>query len=291
MKTNYVRIGRFFLGLVMMGLIFSCNTNHAPYPTQSDKIMLEETGETHEFASIESEEAEIDDPSELRSGDRVVDFKLRIIKNANCRMKVNSIDEATKLAKQIAFLNKGYISDERFSNTNYSKENRFTIRVPQNNFDVVLDRVCELAEFVDHKNVSTVDVTEEYIDLTSRLKTKLEVKERYEVVLRTKAVKVEDILKTEDKLRKLQEEIESATGRLHYLKNKVAYGTIQLDIYEAVVPKEKPSVYKLSFLDKANKGLSFGWGLVENVTLLLFYIWPFVFLIILIIIYFKWIRK
>lgn len=289
MKTNYVMMAKLFMRYSVIGLFFSCNTDPSSYSPQADKIMLEETGETHEFASIESEV--VANPGELKSGDRMVDFKIRIIKNANCKMKVNSIDEATKLAKQIAFLNKGYISDERFSNTNYSKENRFTIRVPQNNFDSVLDRVCELAEFVDHKNVSTIDVTEEYIDLSSRLKTKREVKERYEVVLRTKAVKVEDILKTENQLSKLQEEIESAQGRLHYLKNKVAYGTIQLDIYEAVTPQEKPSIYKLSYFDKANKGLSFGWNLVESVTLLLFYIWPFLLLVSLVLIYFKWIKK
>ncbi|MBQ0740603.1 DUF4349 domain-containing protein, partial [Aquimarina celericrescens] len=90
-----------------------------------------------------------------------------------------------------------------------------------NNFDIVLDSICKTAEFVDFKNISTIDVTEEYVDITSRLKTKVEVKQRYETILRTKAKTVEDILMAEEKLSKLQEEIESAQGRLKYLGSKV----------------------------------------------------------------------
>ena len=37
-----------------------------------------------------------------------------------------------------------------------------------------------------------------------------------------------DILKTEDKLRVIQEEIESAQGRLKYLTNKVSYNCSKL---------------------------------------------------------------
>lgn len=285
METNKVKKSNWIMMISIVLLGFSCNTNESSYNLDSEKIMLEETGETPELASIESEDYE------TQSNDGIIDFKIKIIKNANCRMKVKSIEDATKVANQIARQYSGYVSDQRFSNTNYSKENRFTIRVPQDNFDTVLDQISELAEFIDYKNISTVDVTEEYIDIESRLKTKKEVKERYEVILRTKAIKVEDILKTEDKLRKLQEEIESAQGRLHYLKNKIAYSTIQLDIYEAITPKEKPSMYSLTYFDKAGKGLSFGWSLVENATVVLFYIWPFIILALVLIIYFKWIRK
>ncbi len=53
-------------------------------------------------------------------------------------------------------------------------------------------------------------MTSEYIDFEARLKTKLAVKERYELILRNKAKSVKDLLDVEEKLQRIQEEIESS---------------------------------------------------------------------------------
>ncbi len=295
MKTNKFKISRIIIliGVALLG--YSCANSENKYALESEHIMLEDTGETPVLSSIESgkqtKEATLLDNDRMKTKKDNIDTTLKIIKNANCKIKVKDVEEATVLAKKIALQYQGYISDERFTNTNYTKENRFTIRIPQDQFDTVLDSVCGLAEFVDYKNISTVDVTKEYIDITSRLQTKLDVKERYETILRTKAKTVEDILKTEEKLSLLQEEIESAQGRLKYLSNKVSYSTIQVDVYQTIIPKDEPAGYKPHFLDKAKHGLSFGWSIIENLTLLLFYIWPLLVLGGVIFVYFKWIRK
>ncbi|MBG6131157.1 hypothetical protein IWQ47_002627 [Aquimarina sp. EL_43] len=295
MKTNKFKISRIIILIGITVLGYSCANSENKYALESEHIMLEDTGETPVLSSIESgeqtKEATLLDSDRMKTKKNNVDATLKIIKNANCRIKVKDVEKATVLAKKIALKYQGYISDERFTNTNYTKENRFTIRIPQDQFDTVLDSVCGLAEFVDYKNISTVDVTEEYIDITSRLQTKLDVKERYETILRTRAKTVEDILKTEEKLSLLQEEIESAQGRLKYLSNKVSYSTIQVDVYQTIIPKDEPVGYKPHFLDKAKQGLSFGWSIIENLTLLLFYIWPLLVLGSVIFVYFKWIRK
>ena len=80
-----------------------------------------------------------------------------------------------------------------------------------------MDSINNSVEFIDYENITTKDVTEEYIDLESRLNTKLEVKQRYESILRKQAKTVKDILATEEKLQIIQEEIESVQGRLKYL--------------------------------------------------------------------------
>lgn len=291
MKAKKVKINRIIIVVGVVLLSYSCSKMESKHHMDTENIMMEETGETSSLSGVKQD---INEETALGTDIKPVekenvDFKLKIIKEANCKIKVKDVEEATTLAKKIAAKYKGYVADERFTNTNYSKENRFTIRVPQNNFDTVLDSICKVAEFVEFKNISTIDVTEEYIDITSRLKTKFEVKQRYETILRNKAKTVEDVLLAEEKLSKLQEEIESAQGRLQYLSNKVAYSTIQLDIYETIIPKEHP--YTLGFLDKAKKGLSFGWSVIEVVTLCLFYIWPLLVLGILVFVYLKWGRK
>ena len=288
MKTNKFSFIKVLVGIGVVLIGFSCSKEKKMDYT-SESITLEETGETSLLNTYEAEEEE--DIEQSEKGRNTIDDNIKIIKNANCRIKVKNVEEATRLAKKLGLRYQGYVSDERFTNTNYTIENRFTIRVPKNQFDTVLDSICAFAEFVDHKNISTIDVTEEYIDITSRLKTKFEVKQRYETILRAKAKTVEDVLKTEEKLSKLQEEIESAQGRLKYISNKVSYSTIQVDMYQTIIPKEEPAMYEPHFLDKAKNGLSFGWGIIENLTLALFYIWPLLLLAVIVFVYFKWIRK
>ncbi len=138
---------------------------------------------------------------------------------------------------------------------------------------------------------SSKDVSEEYVDLQSRLKTKLEVKQRYDDILRTKAKTVEDILLAEEKLRMLQEEIEAAQGRLQFLSSKVALSTIQVDLYETVAFQEAPESYTKSFGANALEGIGGGWQLVQYILLALLYIWPILFLGVGIVLYWKWRKK
>lgn len=199
---------------------------------------------------------------------------LKIIKSANVKYKVKDVKIATQKIKNYAFKYDAYISDLRFENSHYSLENRFTLKVPQQHFDTMMDSMVSVAEFVDYENITTEDITEQYIDIQTRLKTKLEVRERYESVLRKNAKTVEDILATEEKLRIIQEEIEASQGKLKYLSNKVAYSTIQIDLYETVDYKEEPETYAKSFWSKSKEGLIFGWELIEAIVLGIIYIWP-----------------
>jgi len=279
MKTNILKVIQAGIVILVLATCTSCAQHENRSDFFKEKVALKETGETPNLSSYQIEENEYEGNTH--------NSNLKIIQNANCKMKVNSIEQATFLAKKIATQHGGYISEEQFTNTNFEKENQFTIRIPQDRFELVLDSMCSYAEFVDYKNISAVDVTEEYVDITSRLKTKLEIKERYTKILRNRAKTVEDILMAEDKLRQLQEEIESAQGRLNHLGNKLVYSTIIFNIYEKVVPAATPEPYEPSYLDKAADGFSLGWILVKNVTLFFFYIWPLLVLGIMVYVFLK----
>jgi len=211
-------------------------------------------------------------------GDNEIPQHLKIIKSAKARYKVENVKLATRTIKKIAGRYNAYISDLRYTNDLYKKENRFTIKIPQQHFHAMMDSIGYIVDFVEYENITTKDVTEEYVDIQTRLKTKLEVKSRYEIILRKNAKTIEDILATEEKLRIIQEEIESAQGRLKYLSNKVSYSTIQIDLYEMVAYTEEPESYSKTFLSKSKEGLSFGWTAIEGFVIGLFYVWPLVIL-------------
>jgi len=131
-------------------------------------------------------------------------------------------------------------------------------------------------------------VTSEYIDFEARLKTKLAVKERYELILRNKAKSVKDLLDVEEKLQRIQEEIESSQGQLKYLTCKVAFSTIQIDLYETVEYKEEPEQYKKTFLSEIKTGFVSGWNILESFLVGIVHVWP---LLVIGFLLFLFIRK
>ncbi len=216
---------------------------------------------------------------------------LKIIKTASTRYKVKSIDKALRDIKQAMYTNGGYISELRYDKNYHEKQNRFTIKIPKENFDIMLEGIQRFAEETDYVNISTTDVTEKYMDAKSRLQTKLEVKERLETVLRKNAKTVKDILKTENQLRILQEEIEAVQGKIKYMSNRVAYSTIQVEIYETITYKEKPVSYEKGFGAKAKEGLVAGWEFIQGIAIAILYIWPIILLFIIGVIFFRRWRK
>ena len=280
MRTNRLNLKILLITVCSLSFFISCSeANKEPL-----NIAVESLDDVVQYESVDTPLERLDNPN-LR------ETELKIIRNATCKLKVDEVEQATVLARDIAFRYQGYISDERFANTRYSKGNRFTIKVPRQFFDEVLDSICALSTFIDHKTVTTKDVTEEYLDVNARLKTKLDVKERYEKILRLKANTVEELLETERQLGKLQEEIDGATGRLNYLSGKVAYSTIQIDMYETVILRKEPDPLKVTFGNQAKEAFSVGWNLVKNIALILFHIWPIIIVLLFVLGYFKWYKR
>lgn len=256
-------------------LLVACNHSEL-----SDKVAMESVEVNSNFEAIEADDVSNEKPkAELKN--------LKIIKSANVRYKVVDVKQATRKIKRISQNYSSYISNLRFENNLYKKENRFTLKVPSKDFDAIMDSINTVAEFIEYENITTKDVTSEFIDVEARLKTKLEVKDRYESILRTKAKSVEELLNVEEKLQHIQEEIESSQGQLKYLSNKVAFSTIQIDLYETVEYKEEPNQYEKSFLSELKDGFVSGWDILKLVFVGLVYIWPFIIIGIFAFIFIK----
>jgi hypothetical protein len=202
----------------------------------------------------------------------------KLIKNAEMRIEVKNIDAGTASVEQLVASVNGRISRMNRVNNDYRKENNITLRIPADQFDAVIKGLAEQAVYQDYLRVSTRDVTEEYLDIETRLKTKRAVRDRYVEVLRKQAKTVEEILQAEEAIRRVQEEIESREGRLRYLKDQIGYSTIQLELYEK---SEGPTPSRYTFLERAKESLQNGWELIQGTALVLLSLWPFVLLLLL----------
>jgi len=106
---------------------------------------------------------------------------------------------------------------------------RLRIRVPADSLDTALDRIHELAVEVNNESTSGQDVTEEYVDLQSRLRH-LEATEERLLTFMAEAEDTEAALEVYDRLRNIQAEIEQVRGRIQYLEDSAAMATISINI-------------------------------------------------------------
>jgi len=221
-----------------------------------------------------------------------VDTNRKVIWNANVELQVDNVDEATDKVNELVAKYGAFVSDMKMSNTNYSITNHITLRIASGNFSKIIADIKQGATYIKELNISSNDVTEEFVDIRSRLNTKKEVRERYIKILKDKTGKISEVLEAEDAIRKITEEIEAKEARLRYLNDKVKYSTIKLTLYQTVEYKETPSTYKKSFIDKVNNAFANGWSIVTTLFILLINIWPIIIvLVVIMILKRKWLSK
>lgn len=104
-----------------------------------------------------------------------------------------------------------------------------TIRVPAERLNEALSTIKSGAGKVEAENVSGQDVTEDYIDLSSRLET-LKTSETQLQTIMTSAKKVEDVLNIQRELTTIRSDIEVIEGRLQYYEQSAAYSAIAVTV-------------------------------------------------------------
>jgi hypothetical protein len=196
----------------------------------------------------------------------------KIIKDAQVGVEVDDYYEYRSLIDSLINQLGGYISNDNLNKSDYSINGNLTIRIPAAKFEHFISLLEKGTDKLLYKNISARDVTEEFIDIEARLKSKKEVEKRY-LELLSQARNVKEILEVEEKLRIIREEIEAREGRLNYLKKQVSYSTINLQITQQLDYKYEPAKEK-SFFQRLLKSLDKGWKGFVSFLLFLFRIWP-----------------
>jgi hypothetical protein len=120
-------------------------------------------------------------------------------------------------------------------------------------------------------SIDAKDVTEEYIDVEARLKTKKELEQKYLALLK-QAKSVSDILSIEHQAGIIRAEIESMQGRINYLRDQVAFSTIRINYYQTIGTD-------FGFTSKFVASMKKGWDNLLLFLIGLTTIWPFLLFI------------
>ena len=177
-----------------------------------------------------SEEAGVDQGTTEESG--TPDTRM-IIHQAKISTNVKDLEKAQHNMEQKVKKYAGYIVESNvYLESDETSSGRMVVRVPEKHFETFLSETEAEASKVLEKNVTGQDVTEQYVDLSSRVKSKRAVEERLLAFMKD-AKKTEDLLKISADLAKIQEEIEVIVGKMNYLENQTSFSTIELTMYES----------------------------------------------------------
>ena len=112
-----------------------------------------------------------------------------------------------------------------------------SIRVPADVLDDTIDELRLLANKVDAENTTSRDVTDEYVDLGSRLKNQQATQQAL-LALLERATSVEAALEVQRDLSRVQEEVERLSGRIKFLEESAAFSIIRVNLSLASVNVE-----------------------------------------------------
>ena len=127
------------------------------------------------------------------------------------------------------------IAQEEQNQSDYKIENTVTIKVPVDQFDNAIIQLTPRTEKIVEKKITSEDATAEIIDTKSRVEARKRVRDRYLDLLK-QAKNMEEILKVQNEVNGIQENIEAAAGRIGYLDHAAAFSTIHISFYQVLNP-------------------------------------------------------
>ena len=210
------------------------------------------------------------DKQETSANHHAEPLERKLIKNGELSFKTADIQKTKAAIDAICKELNAYTSNENQNNYGSELQYNQTIRVSADTFDLLIQKIEAEAREVIHKTINTQDVTEEFMDVEARLKTKKELEARYREILK-QAKSVEEILSIENQFATVRSDIESMEGRLKYLTNQVAYSTLHVSYVQTLGTD-------FGFASKLVKGFSSGWDYFLLFLVGLVNIWPFLIL-------------
>lgn len=198
------------------------------------------------------------------NGEKLLEPERKIIKSSQLSLETAKFNDVINSLEDMVKSYGGYIAsssiDAEGINNNYQclRFASYKINVPSDKLDDFLDESSKLAT-VRNKSTLAEDITAQYYDNESRLKSLKIQEERYLEILKT-ATEVKDIIEIENALTDVRYEIENLTTCLNKISNLVDMATVNINIQEVSqetvaqsVPKTLGEKISSSFVNSLKK--------------------------------------
>jgi len=206
-----------------------------------------------------------------------IDWDKKIIKTATLKLEVKNFkgynETVHKTVKQFG----GYIAQEENNLTDEKSESTISIKVPVDQFEDMMNQLPGADMKVLERKITTEDVTGEIVDTRSRLEAKKQMRLKYLEFLK-QSKNMEEVLQVQGEINSIQEEIESAAGRVEYLSHQAVFSTINLTFYEPLAGF-KPDSDSPSFGSRISSAFKSGGNWFAELFVGLISIWPLLLII------------
>jgi len=277
------------LAFVAIGMIFAgCKSSEmlplvdkeAGYYGENE-VMMEEAPAIEEAPAVSATEDFTGEGRESYGETQLTDRM--IIKSAYLELEVE-VGEFEKILFRITNLAEqsgGFVSNTNsYSDTEGNlTSGSITIRIPHNKYSMAVDKIKEMG-LVRNISISGQDVTQEYVDLGSRLKN-LEAQEEILLELMEQSKNVEDSIEVQRELSYVQGDIEVIKGRMNYLDNMVSFSSIEIYLYE---PEAIAAASDWGFMEAIRNGIRWAAKVFNGMITFLIVISPVLIIIAIILI-------
>lgn len=149
-------------------------------------------------------------------------FARQIIYTAEMVISCFKLDDAMQRAETLTLESGGYVQT--------MSQGYFVLRIPAAQLRRIMDELGKLG-VVESRSLQAQDVTQEYVDLTTRIRVLRETQTQL-IALLKQARNVEEALQVRRSLDTITMELEQAMGRLRMLENLIGFSTLTLRLSE-----------------------------------------------------------
>jgi hypothetical protein len=221
----------------LLSFSLSCSSSSQPLAlrngtAQKDTQQIAESVKTQNYGT-QMEKVSLNDVDKEASTAEAADRK--IIRNADITIEVPSTTDAQHQVTSIAETHGGFVvTSEAKQRENSDPAQRtldikLVVRVPSNQFGRAFDEIKKLAGNTPSEQVTSQDVTEDFIDLEARIKTQKALEVQFLEIMR-QAHKISDALEVQRQIAEVRTEIEKLEGRKRFLENRSSLSTINVNI-------------------------------------------------------------
>jgi hypothetical protein len=207
------------------------NESVASLPAGPIRTSTPQAGQAAGRPEIQSQTASLQAADSAQTSTQAIERK--IIRNAEISIETDSPNDAQRKIAAIAEKHGGFVvtseSRENPGNNQQLPATTVTVvaRVPAAKFGEAVEEIHRLGGRILREKISGQDVTEEYIDLEARIRTKRALEMQFLEIMK-QARKVSDALEVQNQLAEVRTEIERLEGRRRFLENQSALSTITI---------------------------------------------------------------
>lgn len=222
----------------------------------------------------------------------------KVIQNAEMTIETDKPEEGQQKIGVIAEKHGGFVviseskHNEAASQNVASTEVNVVVRVPAQKFQATIDEIRAVGGRILHEKSSGQDVTEEYIDLEARIRTKKALEAQFLDIMK-QAHRISDAMEVQTQLAEVRTEIERLEGRRRFLENQSALSTINITLHTPIqVVAAATRGFFYDFKAAFGNGVDIGSGIFLGVIQFVIVMIPvMLFIVAPAWLVFKWLRR